>query len=358
MGGEGGLIATHALRTTWKEHYDGPTSMAIDASTSTPGVTQLAIGFGDGGFSLYSLHKKEQVFLHQYTHPASSNGTLSAMAYSFPYLLTINQEPRLSLYALDEDQSFDAEPSLKPPRLLSSMRSHTARSPLSLSLRTSRSSIIASIAYAIPIYITKWSIGIQEIRLDREGSIVDSRMASAASKSSLWEKGALSITASEELLNGMPVPSSMPTSLSYNHPYLLTGHPNNTLTLYVVTSTKDGLSISPGNILWGHTSSISGAHVGDRGKAVSVSSKGNELRVWELEGRGLWHSARKRPPAEQSSVRVRPSMNGVGKAGPIQGLGDKFDETSKGWIAFDEEKVVLLKEKMHGAQAVVVYDFT
>ena len=86
---------------------------------------------------------------------------------------------------------------------------------------------------------------------------------------------------------------SKPTSLSYTHPYLLVAHPDNTLTLYLVTSTAQALSISAGSRLWGHTSSVSGAHVGGRGKAVSVSRRGDELRIWELEG-GFASSAAKR----------------------------------------------------------------
>lgn len=31
---------------------------------------------------------------------------------------------------------------------------------------------------------------------------------------------------------------------------------------------------------------------------------------------------------------------------------------TRGWIGFDEENVVVLKEQSHGRQALVVYDFT
>jgi len=38
---------------------------------------------------------------------------------------------------------------------------------------------------------------------------------------------------------------------------------------------------------------------------------------------------------------------------------EEIEETSlsRGWIGFDEENVVVLKEKSWGAQALVVYDF-
>lgn len=176
---------------------------------------------------------------------------------------------------------------------------------------------------------------------------------------------------------------SKPTSLSYTHPYLLVSHPDNTLTLYLVSSTAESLSISEGSRLWGHTSSVSGAHVGGRGKAVSVSKKGDELRVWELEGGFGSLSARKRLAVGDLSVRVQPESKKVESQDPSQqaGLdlvsrktkpsnitdtttpGDSDAEAdeltlTRGWIGFDEENVVVLKEQCQGRQALVVYDFT
>jgi hypothetical protein len=39
---------------------------------------------------------------------------------------------------------------------------------------------------------------------------------------------------------------------------------------------------------------------------------------------------------------------------------DGFEELSivRGWVGFDEENVVVLREKNEGSQALVVYDFT
>ena len=332
--------------------------MAVDMSNSNPGASDISVGFEDGSFSLYRLRKEGQAFAHQYTHPPSINGSLTAVAYFAPYLLTMDQEPRLSLYYLGRDWMSDTKSALEPPQLLSSMKSHTAYSPLSLSLRASGSSITASIAYAIPWYITKWSVGLQELRLARDGSFLDSRVASADTTTLTARKRNLIDAVQKGVIPLQNMPSSRPVSLSYNHPYLLTAQPNNTLTLYVVTSAKDELTVSSGTVLWGHTSAISGAHISDRGKAISVSRRGNELRVWELEGRGSSFNTQKQAPPEQSSVQVRPAIGDVSKADLSWTFGEKTEEVSKGWLAFDEEKVVLLKEKMHGAQAVVTYDFS
>jgi hypothetical protein len=156
--------------------------------------------------------------------------------------------------------------------------------------------------------------------------------------------------------------------LSYSHPYLLLSHPDNTLTLYMVTSTDRSLSISSGSRLWGHTSSVSGAHVGGRGKAVSVSARGDELRIWELEG-----TTRRRVASSELSVRIQSPQkaaqslaslsNAIARRGDGSGLAlgsRSIDEMSvvRGWVGFDEENVVILREREAGSQALIVYDFT
>ena len=368
--GEDRHIATADLHPDHNNRHGSPTSMAIDMTLSSPNQMNISIGFTDGSFSIYTLHRVKKTFTHRYSHAPSSNGTVSAIAYSSPYLLTMTQEPRLSLYSFDQEIDSNELTVFGAPRLLSSLKSHTAYPPLSLALRIVASHITASIAYAMPSWLSRWSVGLQELRIALDGTTLDSRLASAAPRreatpSNWTESGVkqqygsgytdpLSQTTPEVLAT----PSSMPTALSYNHPYLLTSHPDNTLTLYVVTSTADGLEIGPGNRLWGHTSSVSGAYIGDRGKAVSVSTKGNELRVWELEGRRTLYDTRRRVNHEHVSVQVHPDEGTHENENRAWDVLSKRDEVSKGWIAFDEEKVVLLREKMHGAQAVVVYDFT
>lgn len=348
------LIASHSLGKG--NSTVAPTSLALDGGKSSKDGLLVMVGFLDGSFSAYTLQQHDSCFKHRYSHPASSTGTLSAIAYSSPFLLTMTLEPRLSLYYFDSDASKGNN--VDPPRLLSSLKSHTAYPPISLAIRSSASNIVASIAFAMPSYMPKWTVGVQELRLSATGEILDSRVAFASQP----QRKSFTNPAHVDMLGVLPLPSSRPASLSYNHPYLLTAHPDNTLTLYMVTSTSSELDISPGTILWGHTSSISSAHVGDRGKAVSISTRGNELRVWELEGRGSSNPAaplRHCYFGEQSSVRVHLDVNKPDKEQKeVRHPISTVNEIAKGWIAFDEEKVVLLREKMQGQQAVVVYDFT
>ncbi|KAH6868806.1 F-box domain-containing protein [Alternaria rosae] len=355
-----------------------PISMAIDASNTDDGTERVVIGFEDGSFSIYVLRTNRKKFSNLFTHPPSTNGMLSALAYSSPYLLTMTEDHLLSLYAFEEvPGTFGL---LEAPKLLYSLRSNTAWPPVSLSLRTTAHTMTAAIAYSLPTYLSGWTVGVQELILSHKGDLIESRLATAADEHSFTLSTYRAASSSARSSSPLPdradealAPSgpsrSKPTSMSYSHPYLLVAHPDNTLSLYLVRSTSQALSISSGNRLWGHTSSISGAHVGMRGKAVSVSRRGDELRVWDLEG-GMNSSVnRKRSRNGQLSVRVQPSKFGEdniqdGESGQQGGLRFALDQgfddssVSRGWVGFDEQNVIVLREKSEGSQALVVYDFT
>lgn len=385
MKGEQQLLASTPILSSSDpgDHSFAPTSLAIDSSNSSPEEVGIAVGFMDGRFSIHHLSMQERNFAQKYTHVSSSNGTISAIAYASPYLLTMTDVQLLSLYCFDSraESKLD-QVTFSPPGLLSSLKSHTAWPPLSLTIRTVSTNILASIVYAMPTYLAGWSVGLQELRLTSEGVVLESRLASALDQgfapltmprpSPLPDSRILPQGRGNDL--GVIAPSSKPTTISYTHPYLLAAHADNTLTLYMVTSNAHNLSIGTGHRLWGHTSSVSGAYVGDRGKAVSVSKHGNELRVWELEGGISSSTSRRRIAAGAASVRIRPEKSKTEK----HGLEDDFHHgtwrgtrfgvaaghdveevaTTKGWVGFDEEKVIVLREKTQGAQTLVVYDFT
>jgi hypothetical protein len=267
--------------------------------------------------------------------------------------------------------------SLHAPYLLTSLRSHTSTAPLALSIRKSAVSTIASIAYT---FSTRqgWSIGIQDLILrsssSKKGSdpeisttriaytapvtsgisFTGAPLASSPSRGSTSQYG-LETLNPEERTQASSSSQNGPTSLCYSHPYLLATLPDNTLILHLCTSNATSLSISSGMRLWGHTSGISGAEITPRGKAVSVSYRGDELRVWELEGR-----------ASPKSIEIRPrdpgdledSSSGSG-SGSAQGgdSGSDFDD-QRNWVGFDDEMVIVLKEARSGKESLVVYDFT
>ena len=390
MKGEQRLVAS----LNWPTNEDSsassavPTSLAIDVSSPDVDRLNISVGFSNGRFIICRLDKGERALVHLYTHAPSSNGTISAIAYASRYLLTMTEAQLLSLYILPNGADGHCDTSARlPPRLLSSLKSHTAWPPVSLSIRVSRSSIFASIAYAMPTYLAGWSVGLQELRLTRDGAILESRLASALSQGftplsvssppsprSIPRPGRSPVRGT---VRTQRTPFTRPTSLSYTHPYLLAAHPDNTLTLYMVTSNAESLSIGSGESLWGHTSAVSGAQVGDRGKAVSVSMHGNEIRVWDLEGGFSSSSSKRRVAAGEASVQVRPEKRRDEKGKDVlertteSGVWLRTVESSdseevdvhestvtKAWVAFDDEKVMMLRQQTHGAQNLVVYDFT
>ena len=386
MKGEHPLLAKLDLHSGFLDRPTSvvPTSLAVDDSKYGFNALSISVGFSDGGFGIYTLRNQEQNISCTYAHAASTNGAIAAIAYASPYLVTMTDAQLLSLYSFPLDSPYDQVDSmLDPPRLLSSLKSHTSWPPLSISLRVSSAAIVASIAYALPTYLSGWSVGLQELRLTPNGCITQSRLTSAMDQGfTPLNSTSSNYSSPRSGLDSSPVSGNedawvpiltKPTSLSYSHPYLLASHPDNTLTLYLVSSSEKELTIGQGARLWGHTSSVSGAHVGDRGKAVSVSVHGDEIRVWELEGGVTSRSSKRRMTAGQASVQVQPERKqhervnadllehrSRDSTGAIGRLRHGFDEleVTKGWVGFDEEKVIVLQEKDHGSQALVVYDFS
>lgn len=313
----------------------------------------------------------------------------------------------LSEYADDDTATDQAQ--LPAPYLMTSLKSYSSSPPLALSIRKTASATVASIAYT---FFTRhgWSIGIQDLQITpdealKSAPVITTRLAYTTPTSISTHGQALGArvghpqpgTPSRETTDPTsspnqqhPAPPSPPTSspqrppqsnhhqqhqqqiqgpttLCYSHPYLLATLPDNTLILHLCTSTAAALSISPGIRLWGHTSGISDAEITARGKAVSVSSRGDEMRVWELEGRPSGVRSR--------SVEVRAAAAAAVEAGPppphgggVMGEEEKAAggsedgrgdwEERRNWVGFDDEMVIVLKEARGGRESLLVYDFT
>ncbi|KAI9669969.1 MAG: hypothetical protein M1831_007005 [Alyxoria varia] len=353
-----------------------PTAFTLDAEPADNAQQFLSVGFEDGSFDIYTYDKAKATFTRLHSHPASSRGMITALAYAACYLLSIDESQTLSLYRFPPGRkSSHGAPKVEAPLMLSSLASRTAWPPMSLSIRTmpSKPMLFASIAYSIPTYVSGWSTAVQEIRLSLDGEIVDSRLASAENEGFAPVKKPSHAHLPH---TPHPVPSttsawtepiSRPTSLSYSHPYLLVSHSDNTLTLYLVTSTEQHLSVGPAKRLWGHTSSVFNAHVGGKGKAVSVSTRGDEIRVWELEGTTSTRGRRLGKSEDSESIQVTPKRKPQDERTNTlnrTGLRTAFDNAkadssiTRGWVGFDNENVVVLKERDRGSQSLVVYDFT
>ncbi|KAF5654422.1 hypothetical protein F25303_1418 [Fusarium sp. NRRL 25303] len=340
---------------------NAPTSLTVDESGSGT-VVNIVVGFADGGFGLWSLNLERQELLRRYRHEESCNGELVAVACGYPYVLTATTAGLISLYTFnrpdgkalnDTANSVNDEPPSKatekppsailpPPYLLTSLKSHTTHLPLALSIRRMSSSVSASIAYTFSAR-EGWCIGIQDLLItpSADGSGVDTISSRLASTLPITATGGADSPLTNESRSGL-------TTLCYSHPYLLATLPDNTLVLYLCTSTATFLSLSLGIRLWGHTSGISDAEITPRGKAVSISTRGDEIRVWELEGRG-----------GGSSIEIRPTTRQpADDAGSPTSAPRAEWEDRRNWVGFDDEMVIVLKEARDGRESLMVYDFT
>lgn len=396
------VVAQTALHIEQHEDESAPSCIAVDDHGLGKGVLDVSIGFADGSFGVWRL-TEDKSLLRRYRHEKSSNGELVGMSYSHPYLLTATGAVLVSLYTFDvpekadtviDDESDSEDPpipswlapstgtedaadkaahvneiSLPAPYLMTSLKSHTSDPPLALSIRKTGTTTVASIAYT---FFTRqgWSIGIQDLHITpnvrpRYPPQITTRLAytnpvqTAPSRDTESPSPSQSQQASSRLhfnhddvstsSTTPPSPSAPqqpgPTTLSYTHPYLLATLPDNTLILHLCTSTAATLSVSPGIRLWGHTSGISDADITSRGKAVSVSSRGEEMRVWELEGRPSGLRSR--------SVEIRAGGGGDGDSSGVS----EWDER-RNWVGFDDEMVIVLKEAKGGRESLMVYDFT
>ncbi|KAI4600852.1 hypothetical protein KJ359_013015 [Pestalotiopsis sp. 9143b] len=381
-----------------KESDAPPTCLALDDQNISQHKVDIVVGFQDGSFGVWKLDVRDHRFLRCYRHEKSTNGALAGAAFSYPYLLTATESVLVSLYTFDRpssdirrsstenetEQGSDSETAresdpipeeeqaaqhsadaksqarshrLDPPYLLTSLKSHTSRAPLALSIRKTASSTIASIAYTFST-LQGWSLGIQDLHLkpsvsSSKTTTPDVTMTRLAYTMPLKTGSSASFpqdsprTSSAESRRRDPGPAAGedgPVSICYTHPYLLATLPDNTLILYLCKSNASSLSISPGIRLWGHTSGISDAEITARGKAVSVSCRGEEIRVWELEGR-----------PDGRSIEVRPTVHDA-RDSPSERMRSAFDER-RNWVGFDDEMVIVLKES-RGTESLMVYDFT
>jgi WD40 repeat protein len=362
-----------------------PTALAVSQQQSQQ---EIVVGFENGRFNRYVFDVQTSQLILRSSHVGLSDGAITAMALSSPYLLMVSQHKTLSLYNL-RDQSHPPETAVEitQPRELASLKADNMVAPMTLSLRVSALEIVATVVYSFFHIGCGWSQGIQELRFDKDGQQLDCRIASTVDSQygmrplqglspSLRRRHSASFEPIDSEDSAPAVPSILhqqpPTSMSYSHPYLLTSHADNTLTMYLVVSDLSSLFVRGGQRLWGHTSSVSAVQVTNRGKAVSVSSRGDEIRIWELET-AVPSLGSRRPLKDENSIQVSPgnkrqmgSESGLmpksirRDAGGLGMLPSAPQEISRmhECVGFDEERVLLLREKEIGTQLLECYDFT
>lgn len=314
-----------------------PTALAVDGN--------IVVGFGDGHFEVFAFESAiRRIIKHQ------STGCIALAAISMPYLVTMTRDRDIHLYEICDTVT-----------TMACLHADSPLHPAALSLRCTPTSVIATIAYAFNRLNSGWCLGLQEISLSASG--LSSRTASNISTlldaqytgpSQFTSRSACS----PPLALNLKTP---PTSLSYSHPYLLASLADNTIMSYIVQSDAATLSMSSGRRLFGHTSAITSAEVSNRGKAVSVSGRGDEIRVWELEEMMTTLRAR-----TSTRVTTRDSVvlnmaevlkkRGIGVGLALQEMKKELALTRRS-VSFDEERVVVVGERGE-RQVMQLFDFS
>lgn len=362
-----------------------PTALVVSHQQSHQ---EIVVGFENGLFNRYIFDVQTSQLILRSSYVGLSDGAITAMALSSPYLLVVSQHRNLSLYKLG-GQSHNRETvvNITRPHELASLKADNMVAPMTLSLRASASEIVATIVYSFFHIGCGWSQGIQELRFDQDGQQLDCRIASTVDSQygmrplqglspSLRRRHSATVESIDNEVSSPAVASILhqqpATSMSYSHPYLLTSHSDNTLTMYLVVSDLKSLYVRGGQRLWGHTSSVSAVQVTNRGKAVSVSSHGDEIRIWELET-AVSSLGSRRPLKDENSIQVSPGnkrqMESVSAPMPksiqqdlhglrmVPSVPQEMAHMHE-CVGFDEERVLLLREKQVGTQLLECYDFT
>ncbi|KAL4912163.1 hypothetical protein BDW62DRAFT_31119 [Aspergillus aurantiobrunneus] len=364
----------------------GPTALTATCGAE-PRCVEVVVGFDDGIFKVYKLDTANLRLNMRFSRTRSAHDAITVMAASYPYLMVVSKHSMLSLYKLPLEA--DDSSCRNEAHLVASLKAHSILSPMSLSIRLTGSEIIASIVYSFLHLGCGWSIGIQELHFDNTGQQTKSRLTTTVDtqygvhrhRLSGSRNGQVSTPKLESIVPPSPNPimptilhQEPPTSVSYSHPYLLTSHADNTLTVYLVVSNSSSLFVKGGQRLWGHTSSVSAVQVSDRGKAVSVTSHGDEVRIWELENLISSFGGHKVSQGD-TSIKVQPGNQRYQLEPDDRGLlfGVPYPDSSRAQspfantphrimrtrncIGFDDERLLLFREKEYGSQLLEFYDF-
>lgn len=379
-------ICRAALSFAGPESYSpAPTTLTATCGPEKNYI-EVAVGFENGVFSVYKMDTTSLLLTLRFSCKRSAYGAITAMNASYPYVMVVSEHMMLSLYRLP--QAVDGSAWGDDAHLIASLKADSILSPISLSVRLAGSEIFASIVYSFLHLGCGWSLGIQELHFDSAGQQINSRLTTtvetqygvhlhrmAGSENiqlSSFKPGSIALPPANPTVPTI-LHQDPPTSVSYAHPYLLTSHADNTLTVYLVVSDSSNLFVKGGQRLWGHTSSVSAVQASDRGKAVSVSSQGDEVRIWELETLVSSFGSHKLFQGN-SSIKVKPESQqisrdheGLGLLSGVPQQRSTLQSLSMGisckaarapnCIEFDDERLLLLREREFGSQLLEFYDF-
>ena len=311
-----------------------PQSLSIDPLPS--GAVNLVVGFNCGTFRVYKFTNDALTLEYD-----GKQGTRSCEEITMlgSYILALSIPPftdgELSLLRFPSDCHQPAQ--LPDPKPLMSAWGCNSWLPVSISLRSAAGGVIAAVTYFCNNILGPQLICIQEVRITEDGEVEQSRLAFSAG---LGRESGSNLDAADLIYSSLRDSSTKFVetrgSVVYSHPYLLARLTDNTMIAYLVTSTPEKLEIGPGRRLWGHTSRVTSIRLNDRGKAVSSTLCGEDIRLWDLENILSAPDGRGRP-----SLCIRfPSYNPISCSYKQLAYEDRM--TFCEWIGFDNEQIVTL----------------
>lgn len=331
-----------------------PTALAVDVDGRD---TRICIGHENGAICIFKFDGNIVTSDVQVVQPGGMS--VESIAVSWPYMLVLSASRTISL--LQRVADFD----VPPVKYLTTLHSDAPLAPAALSLRRTRTVLIAGICYAFNRFNAGWCLGLQEMRMDLEGTLKQNRATTSMtlemreSLHSAREARFTSRSASTMPFSLHPELMRSPNSLSYCGCYVLAGLPDNTLMVYTVTSTEEKLEIGVGRRLWGHTSAISAAEVTSTGKAVSISCTSDEMRYWELEEVLASSSLKKTStPIKSSALSLLNEAMALRGDGVGLALKDLKGEQRlrRRFVSFDDEQAIVVGER-DGSQIISCFDF-
>jgi hypothetical protein len=347
-----------------EEHPPTPTAMALDTSCD---VLRIGIGFLNSTFRCYEYSEASGfVECCAPQHFLDPHAPVSVLLITFPFVFALLDNDKFLLKRF-KPRGSSRSTLWEELAFLKSNQRHLC-SP-SLALRRIGKEIAASIAYTSEILSNRWCLGVQELRISFSplatlASLPSPHLGMGGASDTFvdvpqWHKRTFQAWTPAFPMH--PAVDNRPRALSYSHPYLLSALPDNTMMVYLVNSNAKGLSLSDGSRLWGHTSGISNAEVNARGKAVTTSTKGGEIRVWDLEGLARGHAQGNTStpvvPTKSSTSMLPPGSAHYSVHDRHLRLEDDQLAFKKSWIAFDEQQVLVMGERTD-KRVLARYDFT
>lgn len=317
------------------------------------GSIRIAIGFTTGSFIICSLEGlKSPNTVHQTEDKNMAKLVIkhvAAMDYNSQYgairhivqrknvVAAYTDKANILLYSISSDGDTHTVSVLK-----SYIDPHQ---PVSLSIRSfhfQRLLFCISVAYCQQNMDNEWAPYIQEILCAPDGSIVNTRMSSNTnghlkSVSKCSNSNCTNSNHPEQSLFNNSSQSihgnASPVSISYNHPFLLAGFNDNTISYYHVRSAECCLEIQPKGKLWGHTRGIKHVMVKPGGIAISVSRGFPEIRWWDL---GNDNTSRPFNDAKSTLIKIPPTPNitksqSDSEKPDTNSSVDKGEKSSNGW---------------------------